>query len=766
MRQNLRAVLQKPRHWLVLAVLVLELVFLAAGFVQDRAVRGTTTLLSDSMGDMVEEGITHTTQGTEVAEGLSGEVLATRWLKLEPGMYNVTVAYLGGGDDVTCYFYKSTALADTVTLRKDMRAVTFQVLVPSDQEEATLRISTGGSGFTLESIVISYSQAYSWYNLLCRLVFFAAADLIWLLWSGRLVLPGGPKGAVTALGLGGAVLIASLPLLTGGLIQGHDLQFHLNRIEGLAQGIAAGQFPVRIQPFWLDGRGYAVSVFYGELLLYFPALLRFFGVTVQGAYKVYAVVINLGTALVAWYCLRRMLKNQWAALFGSVLYTLSIYRILNIYLRGAVGEYTAMMFLPLVFYGLWRIFTQPDGERARPLVWLPAVIGFTGLIQTHLLSGEIVGILTLGSCVVLLRRTLRKNTFFPLCKVVGITALLNLWFLLPLFDYMRDDLVITTQETSGPHNGAAFFGQMLNLAYSGVVNRYNLGLDQGTYKEMAIGLGLALLLAAGLFLLVTAMGRCDRKDPVWKLGSFGFWAGLVCLVLASDVFPWDNLYNLNPVLGKLLAMVQYVWRFLSPATWFWVLAGACAICLLRTRPDLRNLSAGVLLVLTLVSWGGFVQSALTDNETMFRYSAAALDSCDAGAGEYLPAGTEKTDFAGPRAIESDGVELTETSLDGLRATVTCQSTDGGTVTVPMLYYPYYTADDGSGMTFAVTRDPASKMVQVQIPAGYSGTIRAYYAEPWFWRAAEAVSLLTLAGLVALGLRRRKINRPEAVPAKG
>lgn len=766
MRQKLAAILPERlrRHWLVLVVILLELAFLLGGFIQDREVRGTTTLLSDSMGDMVEEGITHTNEGTQVAEGLSGEVLATRWLNLEPGMYNVTVAYLGGGEDVTCYFYKSTAQADVVTLEKDMRAVTFQALVTSDQEKATLRIATEGSGFTLESIVISYSQAYSWYNLLCRLVFFIAADLIWLLWSGRLVLPGGPKAAVTALGLGGAVLIASLPLLTGGLVPGHDQGFHLNRIEGLAQGLASGQFPVRIHPFWLDGRGYAVSVFYGDLLLYFPALLRFFGVSVQGAFKVYAVAVNLGTALVSWFCLRRMLKNNWAALFGSVLYTLSIYRIINIYLRGAVGEYTAMLFLPLVFYGLWRIFTQPDGEPAAPRIWLPAVIGFSGLIQTHLLSCEIVGILTLATCVVLLRRTLRKNTFWPLCKVVGITALLNLWFLLPLFDYLRLDLVVNTQESSGPHNGAAYLGQMLGLAFNGMTKRFNLGLDQGTFEEMAIGLGLTLLLAAGLFVVVTAMGQ-NRKDPVWKLGNFGLWAGLACLILSSDIFPWDNIYNFNEVLGRLIAMVQYVWRFLSPATWFWALTGACAICLLKNRPDLRNLSAGVLLVLTLFSWGTFVQSALTDNKTLFCYSAAKLDSCDAGAGEYLPAGTEKTDFRGPRLFDSDGVELTGTSLDGLQATFTCQSTDGGTVTVPTLYYPYYRAVDETGAQLSVSQDPESKMILVEIPAGYSGTVRVDYAEPWFWRVSEAVSLLTLAGVTVLCLRRKGSKR-QSVQAKG
>lgn len=745
-----------PKHWLVLLVVLLEAALLVFGFAQDRAVRGTTILLSDSMGDLKSSGITHTTQGTEVEEGLSGEVLATRWLVLEPGLYNVTVAYLGGGEDVECYFYKSTIQADTVTLSRDMRAVTFQALVPSMQDQATLRISTGGSGFTLESIVIQYSMAYAWYNLLCRLCFFVLADLVWLLWSGRLKFPGGPHAACVALGLGIAAFVASLPLFILGLIPGHDLQFHLLRIEGLSQALAAGQFPVRIQPFWLDGRGYAVSVFYGDLFLYFPALLRFFGVSIQGAYKVYVAAVNLATAGVSFYCLRRMLKNDWAALFGSVMYTLSIYRITNIYLRGAVGEYTAMVFLPLVFYGLWRIFTQPDGARAEPLVWMPAVIGYTGLIQTHLLSCEIIGLLTLLACMALLRRTLRRNTFVPLCKVVGVTSVLNLWFLLPLFDYMQGDYVVTrSSETNSLHNTAAFLGQVLGLVFNGNTERFNLGLDQSTHEEMAIALGLTLLLAAGLFVLVTAMGR-DRSDPAWRIGNFSLWMGLLCLIMATDLFPWDTLAGLHPLLQKVASMLQYVWRFLSPATWLWVLAGACAVCLLRARPDLRNLSCGVLLALSLVSWGSFAQTALNDNVMMIANSAASLETDALGGGEYLPAGTESEQFMGPRTFAAQDVELTETFLNGLRADFTCQTENGGSVTVPILYYPYYRAVDGSGTAQPVSADPETHLVRVELPAGFDGSVTVSFLPPWYWRAAEGVSLLTLAALIAgvVSCRRR------------
>ena len=69
------------------------------------------------------------------------------------------------------------------------------------------------------------------------------------------------------------ILMASIPLFNNYLIRGHDIYFHLMRIEGLAQGLGAGEFPVRIQPAWYDGYGYAVSVFYSDLFLYPAALL-------------------------------------------------------------------------------------------------------------------------------------------------------------------------------------------------------------------------------------------------------------------------------------------------------------------------------------------------------------------------------------------------------------------------------------------------------------------------------------------------------------
>lgn len=69
------------------------------------------------------------------------------------------------------------------------------------------------------------------------------------------------------------IVLTSYPLFTPYLYETHDLNFHLLRIEGIKEGLLAGNFPVRIQLSWLGGNGYAVSVFF--IGIYFYISLHF-----------------------------------------------------------------------------------------------------------------------------------------------------------------------------------------------------------------------------------------------------------------------------------------------------------------------------------------------------------------------------------------------------------------------------------------------------------------------------------------------------------
>lgn len=150
-------------------------------------------------------------------------------------------------------------------------------------------------------------------------------------------------------------LIAGIPMYADFIMDGHDFSFHLQRIEGIYQAMASGDFPVRLNPLQVNGYGYLSSTMYPQLFLYPVALLRFFNVSVMTCYKLLLTLTNVGTALIAYYVVKSITQSGKIGILMSFLYTLSAYRLMGMYMRCAIGEVLAMTFLPLVMGGGIRV---------------------------------------------------------------------------------------------------------------------------------------------------------------------------------------------------------------------------------------------------------------------------------------------------------------------------------------------------------------------------------------------------------------------------
>ena len=140
--------------------------------------------------------------------------------------------------------------------------------------------------------------------------------------------------------LGGIAVLASLPLLSEGIGSGHDLGFHLLRIEAIADGIHFGEWsiPVRLSSLWIEGYGYPTSIFYGDLLLYIPAFTRLMGFSITEAYKIYVFLINAGTTVISYICFYKVFRNKNIAVLTSLAYVTATYRMVSVYVRAAVGD--------------------------------------------------------------------------------------------------------------------------------------------------------------------------------------------------------------------------------------------------------------------------------------------------------------------------------------------------------------------------------------------------------------------------------------------
>ena len=86
------------------------------------------------------------------------------------------------------------------------------------------------------------------------------------------------------------VIVACNPLISRYCIQGHDIDYHLLRIEALKEGILRGHPFAKVNLLFFGGAGYASSMFYSDLILYIPALLRVIGVSIGASYHIFVAL--------------------------------------------------------------------------------------------------------------------------------------------------------------------------------------------------------------------------------------------------------------------------------------------------------------------------------------------------------------------------------------------------------------------------------------------------------------------------------------------
>lgn len=172
-------------------------------------------------------------------------------------------------------------------------------------------------------------------------------------------------------------------------LNGADLSFHLNRLLGM-EGIYAS--PINFKAFY--GIGLGVNYFY-PFLTYYPFFVLYrLSHSVFLGYYIYQYLLTIITFLIAHYSVSNIMvienkenKKDFAGLLFATLYTFSLYRLDNIVIRFAMGEFIAYAFIPLVFYGLF-VILKGDYKK-----WYVLSIGMSLIAYSHLISLLLTGLL-------------------------------------------------------------------------------------------------------------------------------------------------------------------------------------------------------------------------------------------------------------------------------------------------------------------------------------------------------------------------------------
>jgi hypothetical protein len=545
-----------------------------------------------------------------------------------------------------------------------------------------------------------------------------------------------------------------------------DGLFHLHRSRALAEALRQGVLYPRWFPDFAFGYGYPVLNYYAPAYYYGPALLHLAGLTVvDGARLTLALCYGL-SGLALYGALRTGLRAP-AALAGALLYLAFPYRRYDLWVRGALPEFAAFVWPPLLLY-----FSILLLRPARRTAWLslPALglaLSWAGLILTHNLTA-LMALMVTAAAVPLAAALptlahLGNNYANRLAQValrLGTPALwgglLSAFYGVPA---LWEAAWVGIGATPSAHGYAAHFAAWTDLNQSGL--RYDYPAAAAATVPLP-SYTLPLLLLGGVALL-----RPGRQRSALVLALAGALLAL-WLTTGSSSALWAAA---APVLGKL----QFPWR------WQTILALALAAVLaLVVDQIITLLKHGFPTGVRVVAWGIAVAvglaafgyaAALPRTANTLAVTRAEMWAFDAAhgqvgatwAGEFLPRWVSAPRWTIGRAPEVAPPEPAPLALAALPVaagyldmTYQVQASTPLTLTFDRFYFPAWRiAVDGAAAT-PVPENPLG-LLAAPLAAGKHEVAVSWRATPavWVGRALTAVGwTLGLLALAQLGSRRR------------
>ena len=689
---------------------------------------------------------------------LMGEDLMSGKFAIASGCYRISVDYETDFGDSYVELYSQSHVSETVSSRveltTDRRVAEGRIIVPVGRSMHDIQMSIHYSGegtLAVHGIRLTEERVYTWVPIAGYFLLFVCMDVfLYLMYAlsghkAREYL----RTHYEILAVAAVTVLASLPAFADFLYAGHDLEFHLARIIAVSREITYGQFPVRMLTDMLRGYGYPTSTYYCDLFLFPFALLYSAGLPLRMCWQTYIIMINLSTAVVSYICFQNISKNRDIGIVGSTIYTLSAYRIVDVHLRSAMGEFTAMSFIPLVILGIWRIYYD---EKEDIIGWGCLGVGMTGISLSHLLSLEMISLFLLLFCIFEYRRTVRRKVLLSVVKAALMTVLLSCWFIIPMLLSMSGIELSMYEHQQYIQAEGAYPSQVFNPFMRGT------GLSTTrTPREMPLSIGGGMIVALGM--LIWWMMRKDNAGSRKKTRTV-FVMTVISLLFSMYFFPWDSIAGVMEgridAISRLARMVQYPWRYLEITT---ALLTVTAVVILSEMTEDKStwmICTALLLLGTVISLGVFYDPFINESKTTKADNEYYIDD-KIGGEEYLPAGSGplwelplQTEVPG-----SSSVQVTDYKVRGGERHLTVSNPGiEASVLIPVFCYRGYRAEDSlSGKTIAVSQGDKGR-ISLLIPSQYSGTIRVYYREPAVWRIFELISCVSFGFYLALWIRSR------------
>ena len=342
------------------------------------------------------------------------------------------------------------------------------------------------------------------------------------------------------------VFVISLPIvfpyLKPGYFPTHDGEWAVVRLSDMFRELRDFQIPPRYSGDLNFGYGYPLFNFVYPLPYYLGLVVHFFGLSFVDSIKSLFFVSVPLSAFFMFLASKKVWKNTQAGLISAVFYVYFPYRIVDLYVRGSLGESLAFVLFPLIIF----LFLNISGEK-KDYFFIPLASLCLGLlIMTHNIMSVFFGIILLVFIAYSLinnRNLIGKYLVFILLGL-GISSFFSLPALLEKKNILLSVIPIADRNI--------YFASLKQL----ILPKWGYGVPteaNGFSYQLGISYILVFLLSVWFFFTNLFKHKLKRDFLIPLLILIILF---IALMFKPTKILWENI--------PLLSEINYPWTLLGP----------------------------------------------------------------------------------------------------------------------------------------------------------------------------------------------------------
>jgi len=373
-------------------------------------------------------------------------------------------------------------------------------------------------------------------------------------------------------------------LLRQGYIPMHD-DMQPIRLQQLDKCIKDGQIPCRWTADLGYGYGYPMFIFYSPLVYYFMEIFHLVGFSLLTSIKIGFIFSFIFSAITMFIFVKSIWGNL-AGLVSSAFYVYAPFRASDVYSRGAVGEFWALGFFPLILWAILNLIKKPDHKRNS----LYLSISVAGLLITHNLSSVAFFPIALIWTFILLFHYKKWKIFHKLLFSIVIAGFLSSFYTIPLV--FEKSFVHLDSMISGYFNYLAHFTSIGQLFFRG---HWGFGSSElGPNDDLSFSIGVLHYLSLLSTLILSIKYRIFKKNNLTKL----------IIIFFSFVFVFSSFltHSRSAFIWKIFSFLKYFqfpWRFLTITMLSTSVLAAFPIFLLKHQKKHAFIYTSILIFLVI-----------------------------------------------------------------------------------------------------------------------------------------------------------------------